>query len=98
MFYNICSYNNRTIDYLEIQYNNLNFQILQNREHSAITAEPIRKHVFTAGFGLAHAITMLIISATHQILVRHSNVSNSVQVNLKKVLQSIMVFLVKIYG
>lgn len=40
--------------------------------------------MFTAGFGLAQTITMLIISATHQILVRHSNFSNSVQVNLKK--------------
>ena len=61
------------------------FQIRQNREHRAITAEPARKHVFTAGYGLVHPMTMLIISATHLILVRRSNFSNSGQVNLKNV-------------
>ena len=62
------------------------FQILQNREQRVITAEPTRKYAIILAHGLAHAITMTIISATHQILVRNSNFSNSVQVNLRNVL------------
>ena len=47
-----------------------------------MNTEPPRKHKFTAGFGLAHFTTMLLVVAMHYILTNFTKLSNSTQVRL----------------
>ena len=56
-------------------------------QHGGVrSAQPIKKHVFTAGFGLAHFTTWIIIALTHNILAALKNIPNAAQVIIESCL------------